>query len=171
MPKRPTSLSQQTPRTKRQKTSNANANSSSASKSIAEVVRLEKLVEGALADNSSLNPLADLLLIASEPECDDEVVVKAVFALYRIFVQIARKGLLVSIEKQDTETEDGRAQRSVIRSWIAGKLDGFTELLCGMLKDKDKGIRVRHTADSVFGGVLTFTLSGFVAQNSVLRPS
>ena len=93
--------------------------------------------------SSVLNPIADLLLIASDSEGEDEVVVKAIFALYRIFVQIARKNLLVTTEKHDTETEEDKVQRSVIRSWIAGKLEAFTELLCSLLKDSDKRIRVR----------------------------
>ncbi|KLO13713.1 CBF-domain-containing protein [Schizopora paradoxa] len=141
MAKRPTSQPQQNFTVKRRKVSNGKSKASSSKDPIAEVVRLEKLVEDALASNTSLNPIADLLLIASDTEGEDEVVVKAIFALYRIFVQIARKNLLVTTEKQDTETEEDKAQRSVIRSWISGKLDAFSELLCSLLKDEDKSIR------------------------------
>ena len=96
---------------------------------------LEKSVAAALESSSSLNPLADLLHIASSTH-DVDVAIKAVFALYRLFTLIIEKGIL-----RLPSDEDSGAR--AVRSWVLTRLDAFADLLCRFLQDEEKTMRVR----------------------------
>lgn len=103
------------------------------------VIELEMSISDALSKNASLNALADLFQIANTMD-DDDILVKAMFALYRSFTLIAQKGILTRMGKgADEGVEPGR--RSV-RSWVIARLDAFTELLSESLQNKNKIIRV-----------------------------
>ncbi|KAH8106522.1 CBF-domain-containing protein [Phellopilus nigrolimitatus] len=89
----------------------------------------------ALASNASLNPLADLLHIASSTS-DPNVALKAIFALYRLFTLCAQKGLLSAGANAQQQPA-----RKAVRAWVAARLDAFADLLCALLKDDEKTLR------------------------------
>ncbi len=94
----------------------------------------EQLVAAASSSKSSLNPLADLLDIAVNAT-DAQALSKAVYALYRVFVVIITNGLLLNVAGND----EARA----VRAWIQVKLNAYTRLLTGLLKDEDSTVKVR----------------------------
>ncbi|THH00387.1 hypothetical protein EW145_g7089 [Phellinidium pouzarii] len=121
---------------KRQKT--GISSSASASSPLKAIVALEVSVASALAANASLNPLVDLLHIATarpDADADAEITLKAVFALYRLFTLVSKKGILSSAVNEDND-------RKVVRAWVASRFDAFTELLCALLKDEEKTLRI-----------------------------
>lgn len=127
--------------TKKIKTAvSVNGESSSTSGS-QRVAQLETTVSEALETNGSLNSLADLLQIAVSSD-DVEIVVKSIFALYRSFTLVLRKGVLSSVREEDGTGNDVTGRRAV-RTWMVARLDAFTDLLCGLLQDDNSTIRVR----------------------------
>jgi len=135
MAKRSTGAAQSTPAFKKRKTSKRDNSSNGAS--LSAVVDLEKKVGDAIAAGASLNPLADLLKIACSADEGHEVVLKAIFAVYRLLVQILRKGLL------RVSGEEG-SKGKVVRTWIMARLDSFADLLSALLKDEERTLRVRN---------------------------
>lgn len=95
----------------------------------------ENTVAAALTSNASLNPLANLLHIASSSS-DADVVLKAVFSLYRLFILITQKGIFTVHDDEDIE-------RKTVRNWVAARLDTFADMLCTLLQDEEKTLRVR----------------------------
>ncbi|CCL98752.1 uncharacterized protein FIBRA_00757 [Fibroporia radiculosa] len=100
---------------------------------IARVRQLESRLTSALSENASLNPLADLLDIALNAE-DYGTLVKAIYALYRVFVLIISGGLLLSQDKADQDHQ-------TVKIWLSDRLNAYVELLCGLLKDEEATVR------------------------------
>lgn len=132
-----------------------------ASDELESVIILEKQIQQALVDNASLNALLDLLHIALSSK-SSEIILKAVFALYRIFTQVIAKGLL-------QPDSDGDLDAASVRTWLLSRLDSFTTLLCGLLKDEEKTLRV--CTYSYFISLVYSSLTGFFAQNIVFATS
>lgn len=145
------------PPSKKLKTvSAANGTSKSDSQAVEE---LEKAITAALANNASLNPLADLLHIASSSS-DADIVLKAIFALYRLFTIASQKGILTAHEKEESG-------RRTVRAWVAARLDAFANLLCELLQDEEKTLRVRLcTVYSLKGDA--HAPKGICAENFIL---
>ncbi|KAI5117740.1 hypothetical protein M0805_004929 [Coniferiporia weirii] len=121
------------PPSKKQKTG---ASSYASSSPLQTITALESSVSAALDANASLNPLADLLHIAVAPPDEDvEVALKAIFALYRLFTLISQKGILIV-------SADESGDRKLVRTWIVARLGAFVELLCALLNDEDKTLRI-----------------------------
>lgn len=99
-----------------------------------EIKALETRLASCIANNDSLNPLADLLDLAltfSEPQDTS----KAIYALYRIYVLIITGGKLEAGGDDDAK---------VVKAWIWEQLDGFVSFLAGLLKDNEKSLRVSY---------------------------
>jgi len=97
------------------------------------VEQLEDQLTLAVAQNSSLNPLADLLdltLTASDPQHTS----KAIYALYRVFVVIVTNGNLLGRGKDEAT--------KVVKSWIWERLNEYVDFLGSLLKDEEKFLRV-----------------------------
>ena len=153
------------PPNKKQKVSKSSKKAESSKNASQKVAELEKLISEALSGNASLNPLADLLQIASSAE-DDAATVKAIFALYRSFTLIFQKGILNRLDKG--VDEGAKSGRKAVRTWVTARLDAFTELLCELLQDEDKTIRVRDLLIDVFGKCLTAFSSDVCPPDSLL---
>ena len=93
---------------------------------------LENTLTSAATNNSSLNPLADLVDLAYAATNAQDVS-KAIYSLYRVFVVIITGGRLDSGEDETTK---------VVRRWIMGKLDSYVKLLAGLLQDEEPTLRV-----------------------------
>jgi hypothetical protein len=94
---------------------------------------LEVQLTSAVADNGSLNPLADLLALAHSTS-DAREMSKAIYSTYRVFVLIISRGMLVY---------GGDDATKLVRKWIWEKLDSFVDLLVGLLQDDEPVLRVR----------------------------
>lgn len=103
-------------------------------RTVRKIEDIENTVANALTSNASLNPLADLLHIASSSS-DADIVLKAVFSLYRLFTLIVQRGILAVNEDEDIE-------RKSVRNWVAARLESFADLLCALLQDEEKTLRV-----------------------------
>ncbi|KAL5480712.1 NOC4 [Sanghuangporus weigelae] len=103
-------------------------------KTLKNIDDLEKSVAAALESSTSLNPLADLLHIASSTN-DADVALKAVFALYRLFTLITKSGVLILPDDEDNG-------RRTVRAWVLARLDAFADLLCLFLQDEEKTLRM-----------------------------
>ena len=95
---------------------------------------LELQLTTAVANKTSLNPLADLLDLARNAT-DAAVLSKAIYALYRVFVLIVSANLLYG----PIADEKGKA----VRTWLHERLQTYTQLLVGLLKDDETTLRVR----------------------------
>ncbi|KAA1472374.1 CBF-domain-containing protein [Dentipellis sp. KUC8613] len=95
------------------------------------VGRLESTITDAIATNASLNPLTDLLHLASTSP-DAGIVHRCIYALYRLFVSLIDKGAL------QPQNEEGS---KVVRQWILERLDEFSSLLHSLLRDEESSLR------------------------------
>ncbi|KII84320.1 hypothetical protein PLICRDRAFT_118099 [Plicaturopsis crispa FD-325 SS-3] len=98
-----------------------------------QIQALEAEITTAVTQNTSLNPLADLLGLALKTT-DAHDVSKAIYALYRVFV------ILITDGKLDAAGADEQAK--IVRTWLWGRLDSYTEFLQGLLRDEEKMLRV-----------------------------
>ena len=100
----------------------------------ATIQSLEQQIVSAVNAKTSLNPLADLLDVARSTS-DAQLLSKAIYALYRVFVVIITNGLLLNVSGSD--------ETRAVRVWIQERLHGYTELLVGLLKDEESLLKVR----------------------------
>jgi len=100
---------------------------------ITSIKSLEAQLTSAVADNGSLNPLADLLALAHSTS-DAREISKTIYSIYRVFVLIISRGMLV---------HGGDDAAKLVRKWIWEKLDSFVKLLVGLLQDDEPSLRVR----------------------------
>jgi U3 small nucleolar RNA-associated protein 19 len=100
---------------------------------IEEVVLLEKQITDALQNGGSLNALADLVLLAQTSSANVTSTSKSIYALYRIYVTLLSSGKLMP---------GGDDAAKVVRTWIWERLNIYTDILCGLLQDTDKSLRV-----------------------------
>ena len=96
------------------------------------VKELETKITTAVANNTSLNSLLDLLNLSQETSLPADFS-KIVYSLYRVFVAI------ISSEKLSPSGGDAAKQ---VRKWIWERLDTFVELLVGLLQDEEPMLRV-----------------------------
>lgn len=122
------------PPAKRRKTARKDDEIDAKSVSVDHVASLEAAVADAISKGASLNALADLLAVAADVEAEADSVLKAVFALYRLFTLILKKGYM-------TIGPEEEASRKV-RTWIIARLATFAEVLCGLLADEETTLRV-----------------------------
>ncbi|KAG1754382.1 CBF/Mak21 family-domain-containing protein [Suillus lakei] len=92
---------------------------------------LEAQLTSAVAENGTLNPLADLLMLAYGSS-DTKEMSKAVYSIYRVFVLIISRGMLV---------HGGDDAAKLVRKWIWEKLESYVELLVGLLQDEEPALR------------------------------
>lgn len=93
---------------------------------------LETQITTAVANNASLNPLSDLLDIAQNAS-DPKDMSKVIYSLYRVFVVIISSNKLAP---------GGADAAKVVRKWIWERLDGYIQLLLGLLQDEEAILRV-----------------------------
>ncbi|KAF8329231.1 CBF/Mak21 family-domain-containing protein [Amanita rubescens] len=96
------------------------------------VKRLEDDVTHAISTNASLNSLADLLDLAVAAR-DAQNTSKAVYALYRVFVQL--------ITNTKLSTGGDEAAR-IVKTWLWERLNTYVEFLGGLMKDEEKMLRI-----------------------------
>jgi len=121
------------PPAKKRKT---NCNSESAE----QIKALENAVIEAAHGNESLNALPDLLgiLVAMT---DAQLVSKAIYALYRIFVVLINGGKL---------DLGGDEASKLVKTWLLEQLNVYVDFLCGLLKDEERTLRVSCRAVTSF---------------------
>src|SRR5580765_2555735 len=83
------------------------------------VKQLEDEITSAISNNSSLNPLANLLALLFDLE-DPHETSKAIYALYRVFVSIIVSGKL---------SPGGEDTVKVVNVWLWEKLMSFVDFL------------------------------------------
>lgn len=93
---------------------------------------LELQITAAVASNTSLNPLSDLLDIAQNAS-DARDTSKAVYSLYRVFVVIISSNKLAP---------GGGVAAKVVRKWVWERLDAYVNLLLGLMQDEEPTLRV-----------------------------
>lgn len=154
------------PPAKKRKT---NCNSESAE----QIEALENAVIEAAHGNESLNALPDLLgiLVAMT---DAQLVSKAIYALYRIFVVLINGGKL---------DLGGDEASKLVKTWLLEQLNVYVDFLCGLLKDEERTLRTsalqilfslqKHLSTTSSGSQLPFHLSHFrkIASALLLCPS
>ena len=107
--------------------------------------KLEEQISDAVSNNTSLNPLADLVELAcSATQAKD--VSKAIYALYRSLVTIIHKGKFVVA---------GDEHAKIVKAWLWEQLNTYVELLAGLLQDDEKSLRVSSGIVSNLSQVLT----------------
>lgn len=95
---------------------------------------LESAVSNAIRDGTSLNPFADLVDLVID-NSNPKAIHSAIYATYRATVMIAQSGKLNGRRGVSEETE-------LIRKWLEARVNDFTDLLAGLMKDEEKALRV-----------------------------
>ena len=108
---------------------------------VLKIQNLEAQLTAAVTNKSSLNPLADLLEVAHNT-IQAALLSKAVYALYRVFVVIISAGLLHG----PTADETAKA----VRTWLNERLQSYTQLLTGLMKDEEPTLRVRSQRNVIY---------------------
>ena len=93
---------------------------------------LENDISNALANNGSLNSLADAICVMQDTG-DARDVSKIVYSLYRSFVLIISNGRL-SLDKDE--------KSQAVKKWILEHLSTYVDYLGGLLQDEEKFLRV-----------------------------
>jgi len=113
------------------------------------IKELEAKLTNSVANDTSLNPLADLLTLAQNVENPHDTS-KAIYALYRVFVVIITNGKLGL---------GGDETAKVVKAWIWDRLQTYVDFLGGLLQDDEKFLRVRPIFPHFFL-VDSFVLTG-----------
>lgn len=96
------------------------------------IKELETKLMEAISSNASLNSLVDLISLAASLH-EPHLVLKSIYACYRVFVLLISKGYL------ENSTDE---QAKVVRTWIFERLDEYVRFLCGLLRDDESLLRV-----------------------------
>ncbi|KAL0577303.1 Maturation and nuclear export of 40S ribosomal subunits interacting protein [Marasmius crinis-equi] len=96
------------------------------------IQKLEQRIADAVEKNGSLNPVADLLELATTSEHAEDAS-KSIYALYRSFVTIIRKGKF-AVGNDDSS--------KIVKTWLWEQLNAYVELLAGLLQDEEKSLRM-----------------------------
>ncbi len=104
------------------------------SKALQSIQDTEQQLTRAVANNGSLNPLADLLDLTCSRK-DSQEVSKGIYALYRVFVLVINNGKLSVAGDESTKT---------VKAWLWNRLNEYVDFLAGLLKDEEKSLRVRN---------------------------
>lgn len=100
------------------------------------VQTMERETLTAIQEGTSLNPFADLIaLISTSP--DPKTTHSAIYAVYRVIVALVQTGKL-------TPARDEAEEAKIVRQWLDARIEFFSELLAGLLKDDEKSLRVRY---------------------------
>lgn len=99
-----------------------------------------QLTSAVLPDSNSnstttLNPLVDLYTVALNVGISAADTLKAIWALYRVWVVVIDSGKM-----RGGKSEDENVQ--VVKAWLWERLNEYVDLLCGSLKDEEKVLRV-----------------------------
>ena len=140
--------------------------SGAASRTTKSITDFENSLAIALKSNASLNPLNDLLHLAQSAETTD-IALKCIFALYRTFSLIIRKGILSSSNNNDGGQELNEERRTV-RSWVIVRLEAYTALLCSLLQDEEKTLRVRSHLNTRYTTQTSYTTNTYLLGPAIL---
>lgn len=99
------------------------------------IKELEAKLITAVSKNESLNNLANLVQLALTAS-DANHVLKASYALYRIFVILITKGVMNSNGSEESE------QARTVRAWLWELMNQYAEFLGGLLQDEEAILRV-----------------------------
>ncbi|KAG6899085.1 hypothetical protein C0993_001032 [Termitomyces sp. T159_Od127] len=100
--------------------------------SLRSIERLEADLTEAIATNTSLNPIADLLDLTLKNK-EASVTAKAIYALYRVFV------LVISADKLGLSGDEAA---KLVKTWLWDRLNTYVDFLGGLLKDQEKTLRM-----------------------------
>jgi U3 small nucleolar RNA-associated protein 19 len=101
---------------------------------IKQIESLEATINTSLAEGGSLNCLVDLLDLARSSS-DAAILHKALYALYRSCVSVAASSK-INLSKCSTE------ESKLVRTWLLERVGEYTDLLCGLMADEEKALRV-----------------------------
>lgn len=96
------------------------------------IQQLEADLTYAIANNASLNPLADLVDLTTTTKSPQDTS-KAIYALYRVFV------VVISNDKLGLDGDDAA---KVVKAWLWDRLNIYVDYLGSLLKDEERTLRV-----------------------------
>lgn len=96
------------------------------------IQQLEADLTHAIANNASLNPLADLVDLTTTTKSPQDTS-KAIYALYRVFV------VVISNDKLGLDGDDAA---KVVKAWLWDRLNTYVDYLGSLLKDEERTLRV-----------------------------
>lgn len=109
--------------------------SSSTSEPLNQVVKLEAAF---LSPPFDPNPLLPLLALAQHQA--PEIVHKAIWALHRVFIQFINDGEVGTVK--GLRLEGVAAEEEDVRGWVRDRLLEYVDILGGLLRDSEPGLRV-----------------------------
>ncbi|GJJ14865.1 hypothetical protein Clacol_009133 [Clathrus columnatus] len=98
------------------------------------ITELENQLKVAVDNQTSLNPLVDLILLASKKLSEPQSLHKALYALYRTFCLLIDLGRFCGTVGEPEEA-------GLVRAWLTERFSEYTALLCKCLQHDQKAIR------------------------------
>jgi U3 small nucleolar RNA-associated protein 19 len=128
------------------------------------ITRIQTLEKHLTKKSDSFNPNPLLELVALARHDDPQVVHSAIWALHRVFIKLIGDGRLgrAVLRKSDSDAEN-EAQVDVggegwqVREWIMKRLGEYLDVLGGLLRDTEEGLRVSRAIPYSLKSKLTCT--------------
>lgn len=96
------------------------------------------------SDSFKPNPLLELVALARHDQ--PEVVHSAIWALHRVFIKLVGDGRLsraiLRSSCGDDEEVDMDGEGGAVRDWMMKRLGEYVDVLGGLLRDSEEGLRV-----------------------------
>lgn len=115
------------------------------------LTRIQALEKHLTKKSDSFNPNPLLELVALARHDDPQVVHSAIWALHRVFIKLIGDGRLgrAALRKSESDAED-EGQVDVggegwqVREWVMKRLGEYLDVLGGLLRDSEEGLRVSY---------------------------
>jgi U3 small nucleolar RNA-associated protein 19 len=111
------------------------------------VARIQLLEKQLTKKSESFNPNPLLELVAMARHNDPQVVHSAIWALHRVFIKLIGDGrlgraVLRKADAEDSEQADVEGEGWQVREWVMQRLGEYLDVLGGLLRDSEEGLRV-----------------------------
>jgi hypothetical protein len=111
---------------------------------LAQISQLEKKLTAGNSKNADLNPLVDLLEIATKSN-KVKTKIAALNALHNAFSVLIQQGKVIGKVRQrpGDHAEDAQAAALLaVREWVKGRWNDYQELLCALLSSPEPSLAV-----------------------------
>jgi len=117
------------------------------------ITRIQLLEKHLTKKTDLFNPNPLLELVALSRHEKPEVVHSAIWALHRVFIKLVGDGRLGRAILKESAGEDEEldldGEGGAVRDWLMKRLGEYVDVLGGLLRDSEEGLRVGHHSTQV----------------------
>lgn len=133
-------------------TPKASTSASAAPTALEQISQLQKKLTSPSAKNADLNPLVDLLELASK-NSKIKIRIAALNALHNALSVLIQQGKVIGKVRQQAgdQPEDAQAAALLaVREWVKGRWNDYQELLCASLSSQEPSVAVSKSRKKRF---------------------